>query len=153
MGGTIVCDVTDRPAGQSAAEFAGALGARLGLRLVLVYVVSGLPPVARESVTGRQDRTGAERTLEAIARDLGHDAETRLVEGEHAEALARVAAEEGADLVLVGGRAAGMGGRSLRWKLARELEAATPVPVLVAPPSTRKRSDRRLTMAVEADSR
>jgi hypothetical protein len=54
--------------GLTRAEFAGALGARLGLRLVLVYVVSGLPPVARESVTGRQDRTGAERTLEAIAR-------------------------------------------------------------------------------------
>ena len=30
MSGTIVADVTDRPAGRSAAEFAGALGARLG---------------------------------------------------------------------------------------------------------------------------
>jgi len=33
MSGTIVADVTDRPAGRSAAEFAGALGARLDLRL------------------------------------------------------------------------------------------------------------------------
>ena len=144
MGGTIVCDVTDPPAGQSAAEFAGALGARLGLRLVLVYVVSGPSAVAGESVTGRQDRGGAERTLAAIARELGHAAEMRVAVGEHAEALARVAAEEGADLIVVGARSAGVGGRKLRWTLARDLEAATSVPVLLAPPSTRKRSDRRL---------
>jgi nucleotide-binding universal stress UspA family protein len=152
MGGTILCDVTDPPVGESAAEFAGALGARLGLRLVLVYVVSGLSAVARESVTGRQDRSGAERTLDSIARELEHEAETRVAAGEHAEALARVAAEEGADLIVVGARQAGVGGRNLRWTLARELEAATPVPVLLALPSTRKRSDRRLTTA-DADTR
>jgi nucleotide-binding universal stress UspA family protein len=134
MGGTIVCDVTDPLAGESAAEFAAALGARLGLRIVLVSV-------------------GAERTLDAIARKLGHDVETRLAVGDHADVLARVAAEEGADLVVVGARAAGLGGRNLRWTLARELEAATPVPVLVAPPATRRRSDRRLATAADADSR
>ena len=127
-GGTIVCDVTDPLAGRSAAEFAAALGARLGLRLVLVYV-------------GPE----AERTLEQVTSGFERDAETRVVVGDHAEALARVAAEEGADLIVVGGRPAGLGGRKLRWTLARELEAATPVPVLVAPPSTRKRSDRRLS--------
>ena len=146
MGGTIVCDVTDPLAGRSAAQFASALGARLGLRLVLVYVVTGLPPVALESVTGRQRRSGAERTLATIAGELGHEAETRLAMGDHADAIANVAAEEGADLVVVGARPAGLGGRNLRWTLARELEAATPVPVLVAPPSTRKRSDRRLAV-------
>lgn len=128
MGGTIVCDVTDPPAGESAAEFAAALGARLELRLVLVCVGSGGEP-----------------RLEEIARRLGHKAETRVADGGHAEALARVAAEEGADLLVVGARPAGLGGRSLRWELARELEAATPVPVLVAPPATRRRSDRRLS--------
>jgi nucleotide-binding universal stress UspA family protein len=146
MRGTLLCDVTEPLAGRSAAEFAGALGARLGLRLVLVHVVAGVPRAALESVTGRQLRTGAERSLAATARELGHDAETRLAVGDHAEALARVAAEEGADLIVVGGRPAGLGGRNLRWTLARELEAATPVPVLVAPPSTRKRSDRRLSV-------
>ncbi|HYZ78393.1 MAG TPA: universal stress protein [Gaiellaceae bacterium] len=145
MRGTVLCDVTDSLAGRSAAEFAGALGARLGLRLVLVHVVTGVPRAALESVTGRQLRSGAERTVAAIAHELGHDAETRVAVGDHAEALARVAAEEGADLVVVGARQAGLGGRNLRWTLARELEAATPVPVLVAPPSTRKRSDRRLS--------
>ena len=128
MGGTIVCDVTDPLAGSSAAEFAAALGARLELRVVLVHV-----------------GVEAERRLEALARGVARDAETRVAVGDHAEALARVAAEEGADLVVVGARPAGLGGRNLRWTLARELEAATPVPVVVAPPSTRKRSDRRLS--------
>jgi nucleotide-binding universal stress UspA family protein len=144
LSGTIVADVTDNGAGQNAAEFAGALGARLDLRLVLVYVLSGVPAGAEESLSARQAQKGARQTLDEVAREIGHDAEMRLVVGDHAEAVARVAAEEGADLVVVGGRPAGLGRRNLRWTLARQLEAATPVPVLVAPPSTRKRSDRRL---------
>jgi nucleotide-binding universal stress UspA family protein len=153
MGGTILCDVTDACAGEGAAAFAGALGARLGLRLVLVHVVTSVPPAARDRVAGHGLRAGAERTLESLARELGHGVETRVAVGDHVEALARVAAEEGADLVVVGARPAGLGGRHLRWTLARDLEAATPVPVLVAPPSTRKRSDRRLTVAADADPR
>jgi len=123
MGGTIVCDVSDLLAGRSAAEFAAAIGARLGLRIVFV------------SLAGRPRF------------ELPDDAELRIVLGDHAEALARVAAEEGADLLVVGARPAGLGGRHLRWRLARELEAATPVPVLLAPPSTRRRSSRRLAAA------
>src|SRR3954465_7707811 len=111
MGGTIICDVTEAVAGRSAAEFAGALAARLDLRLVLVYVLTAAPNGADERVTARQERTGAEQTLDEIAREIGHDAELRLVVGEHAEAVARVAAEEGADLVVVGGRPAGLATR------------------------------------------
>jgi nucleotide-binding universal stress UspA family protein len=127
MGGTVVCDVTDAPAGRSAAEFATALGARLGLRVVLVCVGSD-----------------AARRLDALAGQLALHTETRVAFGDHAEALARVAAEEGADVIIVGARPTGIRGRSLRWSLARELEAATPIPVLVAPPATRRRSNRRL---------
>src|SRR3954470_3252161 len=152
MGGTIICDVTERTAGRSAAEFAGAFAARLDLRLVLVYVLTSGPEGSDESVAARQERTGAEQKLDQIARGVRHDAEVRLVVGEHAEAVARVAAEEGADLVVVGGRPAGLGRRNLCWTPARQLEAATPVPVLVAPPSTRKRTDRRLAVA-EANTR
>jgi nucleotide-binding universal stress UspA family protein len=126
MGGTIVCDVTDPLAGRSAAEFASVIGARLGLRVVFVVV-------------------GRER--EAVSAELAHDAELRVVVGDHAEGVARIAAEEGADLLVVGARPTGFAGRNLRWTLARELEAATPVPVLVAPPSTRRRSSRRLAAA------
>jgi nucleotide-binding universal stress UspA family protein len=76
-----------------------------------------------------------------------------VVLGDRAEALAQVAAEEGADLIVIGSRSVGLGSRKLRCTLARELEAATPVPVLVAPPATRKRSDRRLSVAGEASAR
>ena len=137
MGGTIVCGVTDTTNGRNAAELARALGARLDLRLVLVYAVDGVVPGTEEGMSSRQRQTGARRTLEEIARDVGNGAEKRLVLGEPAEALARVAADEGADLIVLGSRAAGLGSRNLRCTLARSLEAATPVPVLVAPPSTR----------------
>jgi nucleotide-binding universal stress UspA family protein len=138
MTGTILCDVTDPLAGRSAAGFASALGGRLGLRLVLVYVVPGAP------APGETAAATAERAFAAILRGLRLDAETRLAAGAHAEALARVADEEGADLIVVGARPAGLGGRNLRASLLRDLEAATPVPVVVAPPSTRERSGRRL---------
>ena len=132
--GTILCDVTDALEGRSAADFTSALARRLGLRVVLVCV----------GVTGGQPH---------IAHEFADEAETRVAWGDRAEALARVAAEEGADLIVVGSRSAGFGGRNLRCALARELEAATPVPVLVAPPSTRKRSDRRLATAADMATR
>jgi nucleotide-binding universal stress UspA family protein len=153
MSGTIVCGVTESPDGRSAAELAHALGLRLGLRLVLVHVVDGVPNGTQESLTARQRHTGAERTLHEIARATGNDVEKRVVLGDRAEALAQVAAEEGADLIVVGSRPAGLGGRKIRSLLARELEATTPVPVVVAPPSTRKRSDHRLMPAAAADTR
>jgi nucleotide-binding universal stress UspA family protein len=144
MGGTIMCAVGDSSEARSAVELATALRARLGLRLVLVAVVDGVPPAAEESVTARQRQTGAELTLRELARETGDDTETRVVLGHQVEALAQVAAEEAADVIVVGSRPAGLGNRMLRSPLARDLEAATPVPVLVAPPSTRKRSEQRL---------
>jgi nucleotide-binding universal stress UspA family protein len=152
-GGTIVCGVRDSSDGRSAAELACALGARLGLRLVLVHVVDGVPPGTEGSLTARQRRTGGEHILNAVAREIGTRPEKRLVLGDRAEGLAQVAAEEGADLIVLGSRSTGMGRRKLRCTLAGELEAATPVPVVVAPPSTRKRSNHRLSLAANASAR
>src|SRR6478752_1587902 len=151
--GTVVCGVTETPDGRGAAELAGALGTRLGLRLVLVHVVEGVPPGTHESLTARQQQARAERALDEIARDVGNGTEKRIMLGDRAEALAQVAAEEGADLIVLGSRPAGLGSRKLRCTLARELEAATPIPVLVAPPTTRKRSDHRLSVASGASTR
>jgi len=140
VSGTILCDVTDGPAGASAAEFAAALGARLNLRLVLVHVARAAAQAGDE-----RDQARPEQALDEIAARLGDGVETRIATGrDHAEALARIADEEGADLIVVGGRPVGMGGRNLRAAVARELEAVTPVPVLVAPPLTRPRSRQRL---------
>jgi len=149
-GGTIVCGVTESADGRSAAELAGALGARLGLRLVLVHVLEGVPPGTHESLSARQRQAGAERILDLFARERGNGAEKRVVVGDRAEALAQVAADEGADLIVIGSRPAGLGGRKLRSTLARDLEAATPVPVVLAPPATRKRTNHRLAVAAGA---
>jgi nucleotide-binding universal stress UspA family protein len=129
MGGTIVCGVTGTAAARDAAELAAALAARLGLRLVRVHVAPGDAPAA------------------------AMDEDVRVVQGRPAQALATVADEEGADLIVLGSRAAGFGRRLLRSGLAAELEAATHIPVLVAPPSTRGRSVHRLALAVEAGGR
>ena len=152
-GGTIVCGVSEAPDGRGAAELAGALVTRLGLRLVLVHVVDGVPPGTDESLSARQRQAGAERTLDEIARAVGNGTEQRVMVGNRADALAQVAAEEGADLIVIGSRRAGLGSRKLRCTLARELEAATPVPVVLAPPATRRRSDQRLALAADAVTR
>lgn len=150
MGGTIVCGVTESAEGTEAAGLAGAIGARLGLRLVLVSVVEGTSRAAPDAVTARLRRNGAAERLAEIASRIGTGIETRVVHGRPAEALAQVAAEEGADLIVVGSRPAGLGAGKLRSALARELEAVTPVPVLVAPPSTRRRTVSRLAVAAGA---
>jgi nucleotide-binding universal stress UspA family protein len=150
MGGTVVCGVTGTPDGQSAADLAHALGTRLGLRLVLVHVVEGVLLSAHDSLTGRQRQAAAEQILNEIAVEIGDGTEKRIMLGTPADALAQVAAEEGADLIVIGSRPARLGNGKLRCTLARELEAATPIPVVLAPPTTRKRSDHRLAAATGA---
>jgi nucleotide-binding universal stress UspA family protein len=149
IGGTVVCGVTESPDGRSAAELAGALGRRLGLRLVLVHVIEGQVGT-HQGLTARQRQARAEEILDEIALGIGDGTEKRIMLGNRADALAQVAAEEGADLIVIGSRPAGLGSRKLRCTLARELEAATPIPVVLAPPTTRKRSDHRLAVALGA---
>lgn len=150
MGGTIVCGVSETFDGRSAADLAHALGTRLRLRLVLVHVVEGVPLGTHESVTARQRQAGAERILDEILLEVGEGTEKRIMLGNRADALAQVAAEEGADLIVIGSRPTRLGNRKLRCTLARELAAATPIPVVLAPPTTRKRSDHRLAVAMGA---
>jgi nucleotide-binding universal stress UspA family protein len=152
-GGTVVCGVRESADGHSAAELACALGARLGLRLVLVHVVDGVRRGTEQSLSARRLRTGGEHILDAVASEIRTPAEKRVVLGDRAEGLARVAAEEGADVIVLGSRRTGLGRGRLRCTLAGELEAATAVPVVVAPPSTRKRSNHRLSLAPDAATR
>ena len=141
MYGTIVCGVTETAESRAAAQLAAALAARLGLRLVLVHVVAG------------EDLHGAQRTIRRVANDVCGDAEVRVVSGRRADGLVQVAVDEGADVIVVGSQPRGARGRQLRCALARELEAATDVPVLIAPPATRKRSSRRLALAESPPAR
>jgi nucleotide-binding universal stress UspA family protein len=61
----------------------------------------------------------------------------RVAVGDAPSLLAQVAAEEAADVIVVGARPRGPLRRGLESRLADELETETPVPVLIAPPRTR----------------
>jgi nucleotide-binding universal stress UspA family protein len=148
--GTIVCGVGDSAHGRAAAQLAAAISARVGLRLVLVHVVEDRPRSRRDAVERRVSRMHG--ALEVIAREIG-DAETRVVLGNRVDGLAQVAADEGADAIVLGCRPRRAPGRGLRSPLAQELEAAQAVPVLIAPPATHARSGRRLALADAASER
>ena len=145
MRGTIVCGVTDSEEGRGALALAAELSERLGLRLVLAHVADGIPPLdvngeETASVTTRAGREGAARVVARLAAEHGvvGSAEQRSAVGDPAALLAQIAAEEGADMILVGSGARGWLRRRLESRLAHQLETATPVPVVIVPPRTRR---------------
>jgi nucleotide-binding universal stress UspA family protein len=123
-----------------------ALSDRLGLRLVLAYASDGIGPVAgndaeqgAESVSMNADREGAAHLLARLAAEHGvaDRAERRFGTGDPAELIGQIAAEEAADLIVVGARTRGRLRRGLESRLAEQLGSETPVPVLIAPPRGR----------------
>lgn len=143
MQGTLICAVTEAEDGEDVVAVGAELSERLGLRLVLAHAVEGIAALStdgNESVTMKQSREGAERRLRQLAEQYGvaGTAERRLAVGEPAAIVGRIAAEEAADVIVVGARLRGWRRRSLESKLADELETETPVPVLLAPPRTRR---------------
>ena len=143
MRGTMVCSVSDTEEGRGALEMAVELSERLRLRLVLAHVVSGITLDAAgsedgESVSMKANREGATRVLARLAAEYGvTDAERRQAVGDEAAQLGQIAAEEAADVILVGARPRGRLRRGFESRLADELETETPVPVLIAPPRAR----------------
>ena len=144
--GTIVCGMTDSDEGHSALELGAELSKRLGMRLVLAHVAEGLAPLEgygddNESVTMKGNRRGGELLLARLAREhgVGHTAECRVAVGEPALLVGQIAAEEAADVIVVGSRARGWPGRGLQSKLAEGLERETPLPILIAPPANGRR--------------
>ena|SRR5688500_2409926 len=141
MRGTLVCAVNDNDDGRTALEMSVGLSERLGLRLVLAYVSDGIRPVAAdadgaESVTMKASREGSARLLGRLAAEYGvaESAERRSGTGDAAAVIGQIAAEEAADLIVVGARARGRLRRGLDWRLAEQLGSETPVPVVIAPP-------------------
>jgi nucleotide-binding universal stress UspA family protein len=144
--GTMICGVDDNEESRGAVELGVELSERLGLRLVLAHVAQGFYPHdaaedGSESVTMKGDRIQAERLLVRLAEEYGitETAERRSGVGDRAALLGQIAAEEAADVILVGSRVRGWRRRGLQSSLAEELKAATPVPILIAPPSSRRR--------------
>jgi nucleotide-binding universal stress UspA family protein len=144
MRGTLVCAANENDDGRAALEMAVELSERLGLRLVLAYARDGIGPVAAdadgaESVTMKANREGAGRLLARLAAEYGvaDRAERRSGTGDAAALIGQIAAEEAADLIVVGARTRGRLRRGLDSRLAEQLGSETPVPVLIAPPRGR----------------
>jgi len=144
MRGTLVCGLTDGEDAVGTVELAVELTQRLGMRLVLAHVAEGFAPRAdgveiEESVTMKGSRVGAERLLGQLAAEhgVGETAQRRIAVGQPATLLGQIAAEEAADVILVGSRERGWPRRGLESPLAAQLEAETPVPILIAPPRAR----------------
>ena len=145
MRGTLVCAVTEGGESADALALGAEVSERLGLRLVLAHAVEGLDAIdGDESVTMKAGRQGAERRLARLAVEHGvaESAVRRVAVGERAALLGQIAAEEGADMIVVGARARGWRKR-LESCLADELRTATPVPVLIAPPPAALAVERR----------
>lgn len=135
-GGTILCGVDGSRGARDALQVAQALSERLDLRLVVVHVAN------RKAHAPAADDVLGEVTSRA---QLHGPLEQRITSGDRATRLAEIAAEEGADLIILGSPDAHR--LRKRGTLARELESATSCPVLVAPPQTRRRSELRLARA------
>lgn len=134
MQGTILCWVNDSAHGRAALRAAADLSDRLKLRLVLAHVADAGD--ARESAAGASRREGAARLVAQLAREhgLSERAERRSAVGDPAAVLSQMAAEEAADLIVVGAPPRGRLRRSSEGRLAEHLETATTVPVLFVPP-------------------
>jgi nucleotide-binding universal stress UspA family protein len=143
LGGTIVCGVNDSTGACDALQLAAALRDRLGLRLVVAHV-------AAHADGGRSSqRSSAEQLFARVVEQaaIRGPMERRSGVGDRAGRLAQIAAEEGADIIILGSPRERRPGWRRRLTLARALEGATSCPVVIAPPQTRRRSQLRLAQA------
>jgi nucleotide-binding universal stress UspA family protein len=137
MNGTIICTIDDSDGVHAALHVARRLSARFDARMVLVSVAPGFRGEngRGDSLTSERARQGAQQRLERLAAEHRlADEEHRIAAGDPAEAVAIIAAEEAADLIVVGARQGLLGW--LRSSLARELAATASCPVVVVPPES-----------------
>jgi nucleotide-binding universal stress UspA family protein len=132
--GTIVCGIDDSPGAAEAVRVAAGLSDRLRMRLVLAHVASGWSDGVGESLSTSQARAGGSRLLDRFLHEQRVRAERRLEVGDPVELLGRIAAEEAANMIVIGSRRDGWRGRKLRSGIAGDLVASAPCPVLVVPP-------------------
>jgi len=112
--GTIVCAIDDSEGAAAAVVVGRLLAERFEARVVLVTVADG---------RSHPESRGAEH---------------RVALGDPAEAIAVIAAEEAADLILVGAHAGRLGLAS-HSRLARNLASTAACPVVVVPPEAATR--------------
>jgi nucleotide-binding universal stress UspA family protein len=132
---TVLCALDGSPAALEVALMGRRLQEELGVRVTLAHVVEEPGPGADgDAGFALLERARAHRMLEGVAREAGlAEADRRVEAGERSRLLARLAAEEGARLILVGARRGRL--RGLRSALAGRLALETTCPVLVVPPA------------------
>jgi nucleotide-binding universal stress UspA family protein len=136
LNGTVVCVVDAADAEEAALDVGKGLAERFDARVVLVGIAAGAGGSA-DGLHAVHARAGMARRLQRLAVEYGlDDAEQRLASGDTAEAVATIAAEEAADVIVVGARP-GLRTQTLRSTLASDLAATTMCPVVVAPPRRR----------------
>jgi nucleotide-binding universal stress UspA family protein len=114
LNGTIVCVVDDPAGAEGAIEVGRRLAEQFDARMLLVSITNGVGGI------------------EALEHDEAGE-EQRVAAGDPAEAVARIAAEEAAHVIVVGARR-GLRAQTLRSLLAADLAATASCPVVVAPP-------------------
>jgi nucleotide-binding universal stress UspA family protein len=133
MRGTVLCAIDEEEDGRRALELALELSERLGLRLVLAHVRDGIAHAGgdgHESVSMRGDREGAARLVARLADEygVGDSAESRSGIGDAGALIGRIAAEEAADVVVVGAQSRGRLRRRLDSRLASSSTPRRPCP-------------------------
>ena len=142
MNGTIVCVIDESEGADAALHVARRLAEQFDARMLLVSTTDGIGGID-EGLTAMQAEAGARRRLHRIAVEQGvSDEEERVATGDPAEAVARIAAEEAADLIVIGARR-GLRARTFRSSHAGDLAATASCPVVVAPPRRRNANDGR----------
>ncbi len=145
-----LCGVDDTPAAAAALDAAVELSDRLELRLVVVTVAEAFvdddgQPI--DSLTTTHAREGARRLLRRLVDEAGLPVrvECRYDVGTPADALARAAQEERADVLVIGAGRRRLLRPRAAVQLAVELGAACPCPVVVVPDAPRR--ERRTVAA------
>jgi nucleotide-binding universal stress UspA family protein len=138
--GTLVCAVNEVGAGLEALEVAAELSDRLGLRLVLLFVVeTGADPAATVA-----DERSARLLLARLAAEQGltGGVEFRGAAGDPAVRLGWIVAEEAADVIVVGSTRRRWPRRGFECPLADKLACETQVPIVIALPRSRRQRRR-----------
>jgi nucleotide-binding universal stress UspA family protein len=147
MSGSIVCGVDGSADSQRALEVAVQLADRLGTKLVVAHVgeLAHVPYAAAAPFGGMAGRMAVaeeievqeeagNRLLDQVARDADlTDVERRLEFGAPAEALAGLADEEEAELIVVGSRGRGAFKAAFLGSVSNSLVGIARCPVLIVP--------------------
>lgn len=138
--GSVVCGVDGSDRALAAARLAADLADRLGLRLVVAHAYRAQSAWRSHADTlddqpwllDEQRRLGGELLERSLAR-LGarESIDVRLEHGHSAEALARVASSEAAELLVVGSRGRGRIETALLGSTSALLASSAPTPVMV----------------------